>query len=111
MNHCGKVCTPWQVRRELANYLGQFRVVAKTPEGRVIDWNDLHTRESWFASKKKRSRRKKDGSVVYRAEVEELTVHRDPLIQEMVSGWAAEVDAFVAQQQKEWDDDQYHAEF
>jgi hypothetical protein len=115
----GGAATSWEVRKELAEYLKGFKVVAKTPEGRVIDWNDLYTREEWHAivnrRKKKgtRKRRNKQGDLIL-----EYDAHEDRRVEARViadSGERADdmsfVDAFAKRQQEEWEADQYQGEW
>ena len=92
MNHWGKVCTPWQVRRELANYLAQFSV--------KFSW-ECYTPEEYHAlvnRRKKRKRRKKDGSIAYDSvESKEVTWREDD---HLTSEWSREVDHFARKQQE-----------
>ncbi len=120
VNHAGGACSAWQVRRELANYLQQFPVVPKNTQGRRIDWNDLYTREEWFASvnkKKKRPRRKKGEADpvkhVYTSvsqEQLELREHNPDLDETHVTDldW---IDAIRDRQRKEIENDQYMGEW
>ncbi len=121
VHHLGGVCTPWEVRRELANYLQQFKVVAKDPfSHKVIDWNDLYTREEWFAQvnkKKKKPRRKKGESDPVKHVFEtiegkqlELRGHNPDLDDTAVSDldW---IDALRDRQNMEAEADAYHADW
>ena len=120
VNHAGGACTPWQVRRELANYLQQFPVVPKNTQGRVIDWNDLYTKEEWWESvqkKQKRPRRKKGQAdpikhayTTVSQEQLELREHNPDLDETHVTDldW---IDAIARRQRNEIDTDAYHGEF
>jgi len=108
----GRACTAYDVRQELSAYLKQFKVVAKTPEGKRIDWNDLWTRDEWHErtnGKKRRKRRKKDGSIAYDSvEKTEVTWREDD---HLTSAWGREVEAFAARQRQEEDENGYNGEW
>lgn len=120
VNHKGKVCTPWEVRRELANYLQQFPVVPKNTQGKVIDWNDLYTRDEWFAqvNKKKKKPRRRKGEAdpvkhIYTTvsqEQLELREHNPNLDETHVTDldW---IDAIARRQRNEIEADAYHGEW
>jgi hypothetical protein len=114
----GGVCTPWEVRDALAAYLKQFRVVAKTPEGKRIDWNDLYTREEWFAltNKKKRTRRKKGADPVMFVydTVEDVRVEAKRHSPTLDGEHAADlewIDRLAARHREEIDENGYNAEW
>lgn len=132
----GGACTPSEVGKELAAYLAQFKVVPKTPEGRVIDWNDIYTREQWHAlvnsRKRKSSRITIDGKTKWELKQESKGVRHKvkgaPAQQQPLGDWAPneedldrkqlrflgltaeEIDAFAKRPDKQLLEE-YHAEF
>jgi hypothetical protein len=114
VHHRGGICSAWEVRRELQNYLGQFKV--KCP----IKWSEVMTREEWFASvnKKKRKPRRKKGeadpvkhvfTTVEGVQLE-LRGHHVKLDEEHDEDldW---IDALARRQELELEADAYHGEF
>lgn len=110
----GGVCTPYEVRRELAAYL-DWQAPRERAWGRKF-WAEIMTREEYHAlanRRKKRTRRKVAGETVvtYEAQQGQVTAHSDEGLTAVHDEDLGYIDEVARRHQKEIDDNAYYGDY